>query len=117
MSSTEQTQPGDEPGVTEWTQVQSSPEFTELRRRLRAFVFPMTGIFVVWYLLYVLLAAYAPDFMAIRLFDSNINVGLVIGLLQFLSTFVITGLYVRYANSKLDPIADKLRDDIEGGTR
>ena len=33
-------------------------------RRFRRFVFPMTALFLVWYFLYVLLAAYAPDFMA-----------------------------------------------------
>jgi uncharacterized membrane protein (DUF485 family) len=44
----------------------------------------------------------------------NINVALVLGLLQFVSTFVITMLYVRYANKNLDPVAEKLRDQIEG---
>jgi uncharacterized membrane protein (DUF485 family) len=33
----------------------------------------------------------------------NINAGLLIGLGQFLTTFVITGLYVRFANRELDP--------------
>jgi uncharacterized membrane protein (DUF485 family) len=44
----------------------------------------------------------------------NINVGLVLGLLQFVSTFVITGLYVRFANRNLDPVADRIRERIEG---
>lgn len=96
-----------------WQEVQASPEFVELRRRLRVFVFPMTGLFLVWYLLYVLLADYAHGFMATKLVG-NINVGLVLGLLQFVSTFVITGLYVRYANRRLDPAADELRARIEG---
>ncbi|OZM69878.1 clumping factor B, partial [Amycolatopsis antarctica] len=85
----------------------------ELKRRLRVFVFPMTGLFLVWYLLYVLLADYAHGFMSTKVVG-NINVGLILGLLQFVSTFVITGLYVRYANRKLDPIADRIRGEIEG---
>ncbi|GAB3212747.1 DUF485 domain-containing protein [Marinactinospora thermotolerans] len=99
-----------------WERVQASPEFVELRRRLRVFVFPMTAFFLGWYLLYVLLADYAHGFMAIKLVG-NINVGLVFGLLQFVSTFVITGLYVRYANRRLDPIADKIRGEIEEAGR
>jgi uncharacterized membrane protein (DUF485 family) len=47
----------------------------------------------------------------------NINIGLIFGLLQFVSTFVITGLYVRHANRKLDPVSEKIRSDIEGGER
>jgi uncharacterized membrane protein (DUF485 family) len=93
--------------------MQASPEFQELRTRLRRFVFPMTAFFLVWYGLYVALGAFAHDFMAIRVFG-NINVGLLIGLGQFLTTFVITGLYVRFANRELDPRAAAIRDELEG---
>lgn len=99
---------------TVYEEVQASPEFADLRSRLRRFVFPMSAAFLVWYLAYVLLASFAPGFMAIKLFDSNINVGLVIGLLQFVTTFLITTLYVRYANNNLDPAAERLRQRIEG---
>ena len=99
---------------TIYEQVQASPEFADLRSRLRRFVFPMSAAFLIWYLAYVLLASYAPGFMAIKV-AGNINVGLIIGLLQFVSTFVITTLYVRYANKNLDPAAERLRNRIEGG--
>lgn len=113
MSATDQgLSSGTDPG-NDWKQVQESPEFAQLRHRLRTFVFPMTVLFLAWYLVYVLLADYAPKFMATKI-AGNFNVGLLIGLLQFVSTFVITGLYVRYANRKLDPIADRIRGDIEG---
>nr|WP_310315156.1 DUF485 domain-containing protein [Saccharothrix longispora] len=95
-------------------EVQESADFKELRRRLRNFVFPMAGLFLAWYLLYVLLADYAHGFMSTKVFG-NINVGLILGLLQFVSTFAITTLYVRHANKNLDPKAEKLRAEIEGG--
>ena len=93
--------------------MQASPEFQELRTRLRRFVFPMTAFFLLWYALFVALGAFAHDFMAIRVFG-NINVGLLIGLGQFLTTFVITGLYVRFANRELDPRAAAIREELEG---
>ncbi|CAM3484869.1 DUF485 domain-containing protein [Kibdelosporangium persicum] len=112
MSTTEpDTRPPDAP---DWAEVQASPDFVELRRRLRRFVFPMTGLFLVWYLVYVLLADYAHGFMSTKVFG-NVNVALILGLLQFVSTFAITMLYVRYANKKLDPEAEKIRERIEGG--
>lgn len=104
------------PGPEVWNEVHSSAEFVQLRKRLRGFVFPMTALFLSWYLLYVLMADYAHGFMSVRVFG-NITVGLIFGLLQFVSTFVITGLYVWFANRRLDPIADKIRADIEGGER
>lgn len=95
-----------------WEEVQSAPEFQNLRRRLRSFVFPITGVFLAWYMLYVLLANYAAGFMAIKVFG-NINIGLIFGLLQFLSTFAITIWYVKFADRKLDPLAVSLREDLE----
>lgn len=88
----------------------ASPEFAELRSKLRRFVFPMTALFMTWYATYVLLGAFAHDFMAIKVFG-NINVGLLIGLGQFLTTFVITWLYVRFANRTLDPLAAAIRKE------
>ncbi len=114
MSSTDQ---GSPPTPSpDWEDIQQSAEFTELRRRMRGFVFPMTVAFLLWYLLYVLLSDYAHGFMSTKLFG-NITVGLVFGLLQFVSTFVITYLYVRFANRRLDPVSEKIRDDVEGGER
>jgi uncharacterized membrane protein (DUF485 family) len=107
--------PADRPATTTmYEQVQRTGEFRELRHRFRRFVFPMSAAFLLWYLLYVLLASYAPGFMAIEL-AGNITVGLVIGLLQFVSTFAITIVYVRFANRHLDPSAERLRERIEGG--
>ncbi|WP_156738305.1 MULTISPECIES: DUF485 domain-containing protein [unclassified Mycobacterium] len=88
--------------------IQASPEFAELRRKLRRFVFPMTALFLAWYAAYVLLGAFAHDFMATKVFG-NVNVGLLIGLGQFLTTFIITGLYVRFADRELDPRAAAIR--------
>ena len=99
-----------------FTEVQQSAEFTDLRRRFRSFVFPLTGAFLAWYFLFVICAAFAPAFMSHKLVG-NINVGLVLGLGQFVSTFVITMIYARWADKQFDPTADKLRDYIEGAAQ
>jgi uncharacterized membrane protein (DUF485 family) len=85
-----------------------SPEFERLRRTFRRFVFPMTVAFLVWYLLYVVLSAYARDFMGTKVVG-DINVALVFGLLQFVSTFGIAWSYERYARGRLEPLADEVR--------
>jgi uncharacterized membrane protein (DUF485 family) len=96
----------------EYREAQNSPEFSELRKRFRAFAIPMTVAFLTWYLLYVLLSTYAHDFMSTSVFG-NVNVGLLFGLGQFVSTFVITHLYVSHANRRTDPIADEMRERLE----
>lgn len=91
--------------------MQASPEFQELRRRLRSFVFPMTAFFLIWYVVYVLLSTYAVGFMSTPVWG-NINVGLLLGLGQFVTTFAITGIYVKFANRELDPRAEALRNEM-----
>ncbi|SNS35894.1 Uncharacterized membrane protein, DUF485 family [Streptosporangium subroseum] len=73
----------------------------------------MTIAFFTWYLLYVVLSGFARDFMAIKVLG-NINVALVLGLLQFVSTFGIAWAYSRFAERKLDPLADEIRHEVEG---
>jgi uncharacterized membrane protein (DUF485 family) len=96
----------------EYRQAQDSPEFIELRRRFRSFAVPMTVAFLVWYLLFVLLSTYAADFMSTEVFG-NVNLGILLGLGQFVSTFLITQLYVRHASKNTDPISDEMRTRLE----
>ncbi len=96
-----------------YVEVQQSPEFVELRRKFRGFVFPATVFFLVWYFAYVLLTLFASSFMSQKIVG-NINVGLVLGLLQFVTTFALTILYVRWADREFDPRADAIRRQLEG---
>lgn len=92
--------------------VQNSDEFQRLRKAFRSFAFPMTAVFLGWYLLYVLASGWARDFMGTELWG-NINVGYVFGLLQFVSTFLIAWLYERHMDGKVDPLAADIREDLE----
>ena len=91
---------------------QRSEDFVALKKRFRAFVFPMTLVFLSWYLLYVIASGWARDFMGQDLWG-NINVAYVFGLLQFVSTFLIAYLYERHMDNKVDPIASRVRDSLE----
>lgn len=95
-----------------YVEMAESPGFIALRRALLRFVVPATIAFLAWYLLYVLLSAFARDFMSTQLVG-NINIALVFGFLQFVSTFVIALLYRSYANRKLDPEAARIRQELE----
>jgi uncharacterized membrane protein (DUF485 family) len=59
----------------------------------------------------VILSAYARGFMSMKVIG-NINVALIFGLLQFLTTFVIAWLYARYASRNIDPIADRIKAEL-----
>ncbi|HBO54418.1 DUF485 domain-containing protein [Janibacter terrae] len=91
--------------------VQESKEFGDLRRTFRGFVFPVTAFFLAWYFLYVLLSMFAPGFMSTKVFG-NINIGVILGLGQFVTTFAITIAYVRWASRVLDPQAEAVAAQV-----
>ncbi|MBP2324161.1 uncharacterized membrane protein (DUF485 family) [Kibdelosporangium banguiense] len=93
----------------DFVRIQRSEEFTELRSGLRRFVFPVSLLFFLWYLGFVVLAAYGGEFMSRRL-AGMINIGLVLGVLQFVSTVLITLAYRRFAKRRIDPKVAALRE-------
>ena len=96
-----------------YQEVQRSPEFVSLRRRWRGFIFTMSAVFLGWFLVYVLLSDFAHGVVNTRIGGTNFTVGLVLGLLQFVSTFTIATIYVRFANKNLDDDAEALKQRVE----
>jgi uncharacterized membrane protein (DUF485 family) len=99
-----------------YDQLHEAPDFVELRKRYRGFVIPATVAFLSWYLLYVVMSNWATGLMDTKVVG-NINVALVFGLLQFVTTFVLAWLYSRFSTAKLDPLASKLDAEYAAGRR
>ncbi|MFD3698182.1 DUF485 domain-containing protein [Streptomyces sp. NPDC058646] len=97
------------PGASDiYLEVQRSAAFQEVRSRYRRFVVPATAGFLLWYVAYVVAATAAPGLMARPVFGA-VNVALLAGLGQFLSTFLLTWAYVRHARLRRDRAALDLR--------
>lgn len=99
-----------------YLEVQRSEAFQEVRSRYRRFVVPAAVGFLVWYLAYVVAATTAPDLMA-RQVVGVVNVAILAGLGQFLSTFLLTWAYARHARLRRDRAALELRWDTQELTR
>ena len=99
MSSTDQR--------VDWVAVEQSAEFRELIAARRRFVLPATIFFLAWYFGFVLLAGYAPDFMAESVYE-GLTVGYCIALTQFVMVGVLGILYLRRSERVYDPLAEKV---------
>lgn len=102
------------PTGAEYRYVQGTEQFQKLRKTFRSFTIPLTIAGLLWYLLFVLLATFAPDFMATRI-AVVYNVGILMGILQFATTFLVTWLYIQFANKKLEPMQSAIREEMESG--
>ncbi|MBO1902598.1 DUF485 domain-containing protein [Leucobacter weissii] len=96
----------------DYEEFRARPEFQDLKRRYRRFVFPLAAAFMLWFLSYVVLGAFFPQVMAAPV-PGFVNLGILLGLLQFVTTFGITMWYVSFANRRLDPRTSALRAELE----
>lgn len=92
--------------------MEASPQFQNLRKTYLSFVIPMSVVFAVWYFAYVLTAVYLPGLMAVDIM--GLNFAMWFGMAQLLTTFLITGMYVWYANTRIEPKAAAIREEMEG---
>ena len=93
----------------DWIAAERSPEFRELIARKRRFVVPATLFFLTWYLGFIALAGYAPDFMGESIYQ-GFTVGYALALSQFVMTWVLGWLYLRKADRVFDPLAARARE-------
>ncbi|MFI6013730.1 DUF485 domain-containing protein [Streptomyces sp. NPDC051243] len=99
-----------------YLEVQRSAAFREVRSRYRRFVVPAVAGFLSWYVAYVVAATTAPGLMA-RPVVGAVNVAMVAGFGQFLTTFLFTWAYARHARLRRDQAALELRWDTQELTR
>jgi uncharacterized membrane protein (DUF485 family) len=91
----------------DWEAIERSPEFRELLAARRRFVLPATIFFLSWYIGFILLAGYAPDFMAGSVYQ-GLTVGYCLALTQFVMVGVLGLMYLRRAERVYDPLAEKV---------
>src|SRR3954449_11383476 len=97
----------------DWEAIEQSPEFQELVHRRRSFVVPCTVFFLSWYLGFILLCAYAPDFMGERVYQ-GLTVGYCLALTQFAMVFGLGLWYLRRADHEFDPLAERAIEAYAG---
>ncbi|MFI9583661.1 DUF485 domain-containing protein [Streptomyces sp. NPDC052236] len=93
--------------------VHDSARFQALRRQSNAFTLWASVTFLGWWFLTILLAAFVPDFFRHGL-GGPLNVGLLFVLLSFALVVAISAVYLRYARTRLDPLSEQIRADLEG---
>ena len=98
----------------DWEAIERSPEFQELVHKRKAFVTPGTIFFLSWYMGFILLVAFAEDFMSERVYQ-GLTVGYCLALTQFVMVFTLGILYLRKSARDYDPLAARIVEMAEGG--
>ncbi|HEY6886586.1 MAG TPA: DUF485 domain-containing protein [Solirubrobacter sp.] len=91
--------------MVDWEGIERSEEFRELVKKRRSFVVPATIFFLAYYMGFIIVAGYAPDFMGESVYQ-GLTVGYCYALTQFVMVFVLGIWYLRKAEKEFDPLAD-----------
>ncbi|CAL9583418.1 hypothetical protein SUDANB121_05107 [Nocardiopsis dassonvillei] len=94
--------------------VSVDPDFVKLRRRFAVRAGLLVAAFFGSYMSYLLLSAFARDFMSVQIVDS-VNVALLMGIGQFLVTFVLAWAFGRSSARSIDPLAEQVRSRAAEG--
>ena len=91
--------------------IQKNPKYLELRKKRSGFGWFLTLLMMVVYYGYIALIAFNKPFLAQPIGAGVTTLGIPIGMGGIIFTIVITGIYVRRANSEFDALTTEILKD------
>jgi uncharacterized membrane protein (DUF485 family) len=91
--------------------VNASPTYQKLVKTRSSYGWFLTALMMIVYYGFTLLVAFGKGFMSQRIGDSVMTYAF--GLFVLLFTIVITGIYVRRANTEFDDLTEALRKEVQ----
>ncbi|HLY12679.1 MAG TPA: DUF485 domain-containing protein [Planctomycetota bacterium] len=96
-------------------QLLQDPEFKDLVDRKNRFSLQLTGITLVLYYGFILLIAFRPGLFAFKV-AGNVTFGIVLGISVIIACWILTGIYVRWANQRYDAMVARLQEKARHGS-
>ncbi|WP_373991181.1 DUF485 domain-containing protein [Duganella sp. BuS-21] len=88
------------------------PNYHELVKSRSRFGWTLTALMMLVYYGYILLIAFDKELLAAKTGDGVMTWGMPIGLFVILFTVLVTGVYVRRANSRYDALTQAIHDKV-----
>lgn len=94
-------------------EILSDPEFVELTRQRKSISLVLTLLEFVIYFGFILLVAFGQGFLA-RMFTQRVPMGIPIAVGAIFFSWVLTGIYIKWANDTYDPMVKNVKSKIGG---
>lgn len=92
--------------------IAAHPSYQQLKARRSSFGWWLTAAMLVVYYGFILLVAFDKPLLASRLGEGVMTLGMPIGLGVIVFTVLITGIYVRRANSEFDRLSEEVNKAV-----
>ena len=91
-------------------QIRNTKEiYQQLKEARITILIPLIFLTITSYFSFIWVIAFNPNFFSILIFDTNISIGIFLGFLLILLIFLITLIYVYFANKILEPLINKIK--------
>ncbi len=92
--------------------IASHPKYQELKAKRSSFGWILTWLMMIVYYGFILLVAFNKELLSQKLGSGVMTVGMPVGLFVIVFTIVITGIYVRRANSEFDDLTEEIKKAV-----
>ena len=92
--------------------IQRNPKYLHLKRTRNRFGWTLAILMLVVYYGYIALIAFDKEFLAKPMGAGVTTIGIPIGMAVIVFTVVITGIYVRRANSEFDALTEAIKKAV-----
>ncbi|AFV97028.1 MULTISPECIES: DUF485 domain-containing protein [unclassified Sulfuricurvum] len=95
--------------------IKNDPDFLQLTRVRSKFAWTLTIVMLVIYFGFVLVIAFDPSILGTPLSEGSVTtVGIPVGVAVIISAFILTGIYVRRANTEFDELTARIKAKAKG---
>ncbi len=92
--------------------IANHPKYHELKAKRSSFGWTLTVLMMIVYYGFIALVAYNKELMATKIGSGVTTLGMPIGLFVIAFTIIITGIYVRRANSEYDDLTEEIKKAV-----
>ncbi|MDY0195167.1 MAG: DUF485 domain-containing protein [Sulfurovaceae bacterium] len=94
-------------------QILSNPKYQELVSKRSKFAWTLSIVILVVYYAFVLVIAFDPALLGAKIGTGVISVGIPVGMGIIVLSFILTGVYVRRANSEFEALTQEIKNSLK----
>ena len=93
--------------------IRNNPSYKELVEKRSSFSWKMAIAILVVYYAFILTIAFVPQVLGTPIGDGVMTIGIPIGIVIILFSFIMAGIYTVRANGEFDNLSNKVKDDLK----
>jgi len=95
--------------------IKNNPKYQKLVTERSRFAWTLSIIILVMYYAFIMVIAFEPSLLGIKMGSSVITIGIPIGVAIIVVAFALAGIYVNRANGVYDQLSQEIRDELGEG--